>query len=84
MEERKRSKRKRESQMRSGILCSLGKGCIWDSAFPYLQRREQGDRAPKKGISGIPFMSASFDLLPAFGSKGGVEKETERKQLRRG
>lgn len=28
--------KERESQMRPGILCSLGKGCIWDSAFPYL------------------------------------------------
>lgn len=35
-EERRGSKRKRESRMRLGILCSLGTSCIWDSAFPYL------------------------------------------------
>ncbi len=70
--------------MRPGILCSLGTGCIWDSAFPYLCQREQGDRAPENRISGMPFMSASFDLFPAFGSKGGIEEETERKQLMRG
>lgn len=32
----------------------------------------------------MPFMLASFDLFPAFGSKGGIEEEMERKQLRRG
>lgn len=75
--------RERESQMRPGILCSLGTGCIWDSAFPYLYESEQGDRALKNRISGMPFMSAPFDLFPAFGSTGGVEEETERKQLMR-
>lgn len=42
------------------------------------------ERASRNTISGMPFMSAAFDLFLAFGSKSGAEEQKARRQLKRG
>lgn len=52
--------------------------------FHICKGRQKRDRASRNTISGVPFMSASFDLLLPSGSKSGEEEGKARRRLRRG